>query len=253
MRAQIAVGAAALLAGAALWLPASATPASGAAAEQGEPVVEQLVVFRDGREVYGERVRARRTTVELGKRTCAVAAATPLAALLRAKRLGKMKLRDYGSCSRKPADSSGLFVRAIRRDRNRGLNGWVYKVGTKLATAGAADPAGPFGDGRLRIRQQVVWFYCVFHEGSCQRSLGVSVTPTAGGATVTVTGYDDAGEGRVVAGATVTARTTGAAPVKQVTDSAGKATIGLAAGRTYTVRAKRKGLIPSFPEEIQIP
>lgn len=253
MRAQISVGAAALLVGAALWLPASAVPTSGVAAKQGEPVVEQLVVFRDEREAYGERVRARRATVELGKRTCAVAAATPLAALLRAKQLGKMKLRDYGSCSRKPADSSGLFVRAIRRDRNKGLNGWVYKVGMKLATAGAADPAGPFGDGRLRSRQQVVWFYCVFHEGSCQRSLGIDLEVGPGGATVTVTGYDDAGEGRAIAGATVTARTTGSAAVKQVTDPGGKATLVLAAGRTYTLRARKKGLIPSFPEEARLP
>lgn len=253
MRAQISVGAAALLAGAALGLPASASPTAGAAAKQGEPVVEQLVVFRNQREVYGERVRARRATVDVGKRACAVAAATPLAALLRAKRLGKMRLRDYGSCSRKPADSSGLFVRAIRRDRNRGLNGWVYKVGAKLATAGAADPAGPFGNGRLRSRQQVVWFYCVFHEGSCQRSLGVDVELSSGGATVAVTGYDDSGEGKAIAGATVTARTAGAAPVRRVTDSAGKATLPLAAGATYAVRARKKGLIPSFPEEVRAP
>ena len=42
-----------------------------------------------------------------------------------------------------PRDGGGLFVESIRGDANRGQNGWVYKVGRRAATAGAADPGGP--------------------------------------------------------------------------------------------------------------
>ena len=36
----------------------------------------------------------------------------------------------------------------IAGERNRGQDGWVYKVGRRAGTAGAADAAGPFGNGR---------------------------------------------------------------------------------------------------------
>ena len=115
------------------------------------PVVRQLVAFKSGATLE-RKVRARGLNVKVGRRRCAVGTATPLAALLRSKP-GTIGLRDFGSCSRRARDSGQLFVRSIRKDRNRGLDGWVYKVGRKAATAGAADPAGPFGRGRLQERR----------------------------------------------------------------------------------------------------
>ena len=67
--------------------------------------------------------------------------ATPLAALVHS-RVGPLSLRDYGSCGKRAVDSSSLFVAAIGRDRNKGSDGWVYKAGNVLGTAGAAEPAG---------------------------------------------------------------------------------------------------------------
>jgi hypothetical protein len=234
---------------------AAAAPA--VAAERGEPRVEQMVVFKDGSSLHATLSTAR-TTVALGRRTCAIAAATPLAALLRTPLGGAtlrdaVELRDYGSCSRRPADSAGLFVRAIRRDRNAGLNGWVYKVGRKLATAGAADPAGPFGSGRLRKRQRVVWFYCVFDAGSCQRSLGLRARLEDGAVRVEVTGYDDAGDGRPVAGARIVARRerSGRPASSATTGADGAATLQLGAG-SHTLVATRGGTIRSFPERVEI-
>jgi hypothetical protein len=201
-------------------------------------------------------VVARRTSAKVGGRDCAVAAATPLAALLRA-RPGRIALRDYGSCSARPVDSSGLFVKSIRGRLNRGLDGWVYKVGPKLGTAGAADPAGPFGRGRLRQGQRVVWFYCQFAEGSCQRSLELGRRLEQGRLSVTVTGYDDTGDGRAVAGATVAAYARvrkQRAPMRResvTTGRDGRAVLALGRGR-YEIRASKRGLIPSFPMRVEI-
>lgn len=219
--------------------------ATAIAPAKGAPLIDQMVVFRSGKVVEGH-VRAERTSVTVGKRACGVAAATALAALVRSDP-GPIGFHDYGDCSRRPADSSGLFVRAIRGERNRSQDGWVYKVGRKLATAGAADPAGPFGRGRLRAGDDVVWFYCrQFSTGSCQRSLEASTEFDGGRVTVTVRGYDDAGEGIEIAGATVHAgrkRTT--------TDGEGRATLTLARGR-HEVYATKKGTIRSFDKKVTI-
>ncbi len=112
------------------------------------PLVRQLVVFKSGNGVE-KQVRARGVTVKVGRRRCAAGTGTPLAALVRSKP-GTIRLLDFGSCSRRARDGGQLFVRQIRKDRNRGLDGWVYKVGRRIATAGAADPSGPFGRGRLK-------------------------------------------------------------------------------------------------------
>jgi hypothetical protein len=216
------------------------------AAKKGEPRIEQMVFFPGGKLVSG-KVLAKRTSVRIGRRSCAVAAATPLAALLRS-RPGKLGFHDYGACSGRPADSSGLFVKAIRKHRNKGRDGWVYKLRRKLATAGAADPAGPFGNGRLRNGEQVVWFYCrQFESGSCQRSLELEVTAgIAGAVAVKVVGYDDAGEGIAVAGAKVFADGAGVA----VTGSDGIARFTLTPGVKHSVQAKRTGMVPSFPVRV---
>lgn len=212
--------------------------APAAAAPRG-PVVRQLVAFKSG-VVVEKRVRAAATTVKVGRRRCRAARATPLAALARSKP-GRLGLRDYGSCSRRAADSGQLFVRSIRGQRNRGLDGWVYKVGRKTATAGAADPSGPFGRGRLRAGQRVTWFYGRLRQGSFQRTLELTAKQAgAGTLIVRVRGYDDEGKGLAIAGADVTSRA-GAA----LTDASGMAVLNVPPG-SYVLRARKRGLVPSF-------
>ncbi len=116
-------------------------------------------------------------------------------------------MRDFGSCSkRSPAGSGQLFVNRIGPDRNVGSDGWFYKVGGRAGTAGAADPAGPFGNGKLRRGTQVLWFFCVFEQatGSCQRTLAIDAprkVKRGGLLPVSVVGYDNEGRAQPVAGA----------------------------------------------------
>jgi hypothetical protein len=247
MKAQVSAGAVALVGFAALAANAQGAQAADAtAAQKGVPKIDQMVAFRSGK-VLTKRVSARRTTAAVGRRRgCTVAAATPLAALLAAKP-GPITYHDYGSCSRKAADSAGLFVSSMRGERNRRQDGWVYKVGHKLATAGAADPGGPFGDGRLRSGDDVVWFYCrQLSNGSCQRSLTVDTAVAGRAVSVTVTGYDDAGEGVAIAGATVRAGRR-----RATTDGDGKATLTLGGG-SHLVHAAKPGTIRSFAKRVKV-
>jgi hypothetical protein len=215
------------------------------AARQGAPQIEQMVVFRRGAVVDG-RVPAKPTAATVDGRRCAVAARTALATLLRADP-GRIGFHDYGDCSSRAADSAGLFVKSIRGERNRGQDGWVYKVGRKLATAGAADPAGPFGDGRLRAGQRVLWFYCrQLDAGTCQRSLEVDTAVDGRRLSVTVTGYDDAGDGVAVKGAKVVA-----GDERATTGVDGRATLTLDRG-SYRVHAAKRGAIRSFAKRVKI-
>lgn len=229
---------------------ATAAGPGDAQAKRGVPRVEQMVLKRDSRTTL-RTVPAKRTTVTVKGDRCVIPAATPMASLLRTSWRRHIRFHDYGSCSLRPADSAGLFVRAIKGDVNRGLDGWVYKVGRKLGTAGAADPAGPFGSGRLRRGQQVVWFYCRFSEGSCQRSLEVEATVEGRTAKVAVTGYDDAGDGVPVGGARVVARGAGGTVVR-TTGADGRAELPLSAAGRYALRASKARAIPSFPERIDV-
>lgn len=250
MKARASIAVLALAGTTAAVAGAAVTPTSTGAAKAGEVRVRQMVAFSSGETVAGA-VRAARTTVEVKGRPCAIAANTALATLVRA-RPGKLTLRDYGSCSQRPADAAGLFVRSIRGEANRGLDGWVYKVGRKLGTAGAADPAGPFGSGRLRARDRVVWFYCVFEAGSCQRSLELSLARSGRALSATVVGYDDGGEGVPVAGARVVARREGGGGRAFTTGADGKAAgPALEPGR-YLVRATKRGAIRSFDTRVTV-
>jgi hypothetical protein len=221
---------------------AAAAPAHAAAA----PRIQQLVVFKNG-DAKQRSVVAKGTSVKVGKKRCAVGAGTPLAALLRSKP-GGIRLKDYGACSRKPADAAGLYVARIRKDSARGPNGWVYKVGNRVAPAGAADPTGPFGNGRLKPKARVTWFYCFMKANGCQRTLAISKVETPGGGQVRVTvrAYDDRGKGRAARNATVHA---GGATAK--TDSKGVATLTAAPGRR-NARAEGKGVVRSFGEQIEV-
>jgi hypothetical protein len=218
--------------------------ASPPAAVAAAPKVEQLVVFRDGTSV-AKRVSTAATRVRVGGRRCAVGARTALAALVRS-RPGRIRMRDFGACSRDPRDGGGLFVDAIRSDRSRGQRGWVYKVGRRAATAGAADPTGPFGRGRLRSGQRVTWFYCR-RAADCQRTLEVRAAAAAGGIVATVRGYDDAGKGVPVEGATVSA-----SGVSGVTAADGTVRLALPPG-THRVVARKDGLVRSFSERVEVP
>ena len=104
-----------------------------------------MVVGKDGAVVEAVTLRARPTVVRASGRACKVRGSTPLAALaaaLDSERIG-WHLRDFGGCERGRAGSSGqLFVDRIATERNRGQDGWVYKVNDFARTVGAADVAG---------------------------------------------------------------------------------------------------------------
>ena len=217
-----------------------------AAADARAPLVEQLVAFKSGATVQ-TKMRAASTRVRVEGRRCAVAEGTALASLLRA-RPGRIGLADYGACGSRAGDGGGLYVRSIRGEREGGVSGWVYKVGNRLGTAGAADPAGAFGRGRLRAGQRVTWFYCRIRSASCQRTLGISAksAEASGTVTVTVRGYDDDAKGMSVAGATVKI-----GGVEAKTDAAGRATFDIGEGE-YVVKATKRGLVPSFLERVTV-
>ncbi|MBX5469628.1 MAG: carboxypeptidase regulatory-like domain-containing protein [Thermoleophilaceae bacterium] len=234
------LGAAAALVALVAAAPAGGRPPSAGAARA--PAVEQMVVLASGAAKV-RTVRAAAARARVGRRRCAVPAATPLAALLRS-RVARVGLRDYGSCGRSARSAGGLYVRQIGPDRARGRAGWVYKVGNRQGTAGAADPAGPFGSGRLRAGARVLWFFChLDRRGGCERTLAVRLAAQGGGAlVVTVRSYDDEGRGAPAAGATVHVGATTA-----MTGADGAARLTLAPGR-YTVWAEARGQIRSFPE-----
>jgi hypothetical protein len=235
----------------ALAVLAAASPVALAAPA---PRVETMVVGKARVLLEPARVTARASAVRVGGRRCAVAAATPLAALAAARRAGgpTFALLDFGSCSRSARDAGGLFVRRIGREANRGRDGWAYKVGRRAGTAGAADIGGPFGTGRrIGAGARVLWFWCRLGARGCQRTLAVRAPATAArGAplTVTVTGYDDAGRGRGVAGATVVL-----AGATATTGRDGRATLSApAAPGSHTLHATAPGLVSAFPERVTV-
>jgi hypothetical protein len=184
-----------------------------------------------------------------GKR-CALGRATPLSAL--AGTGISFRLVDYGACSRRRRDAGSLYVRQIGRDRASGRDGWVYKVGRRSGSGGAADPAGPFGTGRLlRPGRQVLWFWCVKDaRDACQRTLETSsagsVAPGAPLA-VTVRGYDEAGKGVAIAGATVRL-----GDATAVTGADGVATVTAPAAGRHELEAAKAGLVQSFPRSVTV-
>ena len=228
-------------AGAIVLAGVAAALAVAAPAAAGPPTIRQLVVQRSGEARQG-KVTARKAHVHVHGDDCTVPSATALAALVLSDVPG-VKLHDYGACSSKARDAAGLFVREIDGDANKGVDGWVYKVDRRWAPAGAADPAGPFGNGRLKDGARVTWFYCRSDPDrhGCQRTLAVSAQQrSAGGVTVHVAGYDDRGHGKPSKGATVHA---GGATAK--TDAGGDANLDVPPGH-YNVFATKKGAVRSF-------
>jgi hypothetical protein len=221
-----------------------AAPAPAGAATVGVMVVGKQRVVREA-----APVRLKSRSVRVGGRRCAVGRATPLSALA-GTRL-KLRLRDYGACGRSPRDAGSLYVRQIGSERARGAAGWVYKVGRRTGTTGAADPSGPFGRGRLGRGARVLWFWCVQDRGqACQRTLEVASAPAvAAGAplSVTVRGYDDNGHGAPVAGATVRLGSAVA-----TTDASGVAQVTAAATGSARLTAERAGMVRSWPRTVRV-
>jgi hypothetical protein len=240
----ITVSAAALLAPPPIAGATAAGEAQMPAAAATAPKVAQMVVFRDGHALT-KRVSTAATSVRVEGHRCAVGERTPLAALVRS-RPGPLRFRDFGACSSRARDAAGILVTGIGPDRNRGQRGWVYKVGRRAATAGAGDTGGPFGTGRLRARQRVMWFYCV-RAGDCQRTLEVTAKPAAGGIVATVRGYDDGGDGVPVVGAMVSA-----GQVTGITGPDGRVQMALSPG-THRLVARKDGLVRSFTERVEVP
>jgi hypothetical protein len=222
------------------------------AAAQARAKVDVMVVGKSAVLAGPERVALKARTASVGGERCAIGRATPLSVL--AGTGVPFRLKDYGACSRRASDAGSLYVRQIGPDREGGRDGWVYKVGNRAGSAGAADPAGSFGTGRkLRAGQRVLWFWCVKDAAdSCQRTLQVvpERRTSAPGAPlrVTVRGYDDNGSGVLVEGATV--RLGGATAI---TGADGSATLAApaAAGR-YRVRAEKPGTVLAFPVRLAV-
>jgi hypothetical protein len=196
------------------------------------PTVDAQVVDRAGRVVGPREVRVAALRVRSEGRTCRLSAGLPIGVL----RALRAPFRAEGSCS-------ALYVSEVRRQRERGAGGWVYKVGRRLPGVSASAPSG-----RLRSGQQVTWFWCV-QAGACQRTLATRSAITDGTLRVTVTGYDDRGRGVRVAGATVAIRQ-GDQVTSTPTGADGTLAVPAAPGAAYEVRATRRGLIPSFPEAV---
>jgi hypothetical protein len=222
-------------------LVVAAVPSTASAAEVDVMVVGKERVLRAPTEV---RLKVRKVKVD-GRR-CRIGAATPLSVLV-ATRL-PLGLRDYGHCGKRPRDAAGLYVTRVRREREKGRGGWVYKVGRRTPSLGAADLSR-----RLRDGQRVTWFWCEQDDaGGCQRTLEVRPdrTTAAPGETlsVTVRGYDDQGRGVAVEGATVTLGSATAA-----SNGAGAAILTVPAepGK-HPLEATRDGLVRAFPVEVTI-
>ena len=230
-----------LLAGAALAAP----PAAGARAK-----VHVMVVGKSAVLAGPERVALKSRFARVGGERCSIGRATPLSVL--AGTGVSFRLRDYGACSLRARDAGSLYVSKLGPDRESGSDGWVYKVGRRVGTAGAADPAGSFGTGRLlRAGQRVLWFWCVKDPADqCQRTLETSSARTvAPGAPlpVTVRGYDEAGNGVAVEGATVRL---GAATA--VTGPDGVAALTAPAAGRYRLQAEKPGTVLSFPARVTV-
>jgi hypothetical protein len=184
---------------------------------------------------------AEKRQVKVGSRRCTVSGKTPLGVL--AATSLSLRVRDYGSCGRRVGDAASLFVTGIGRDRNRGQDGWVYKVGRKVSSAGAGDRSGR----RLRGGDRLLWFYCrAQRAGGCQRTLEATPDRTAAapGETVRVTvrGYDDNGRGVAVEGATVSLGSATA-----TSDAAGVAQVVVPAAGRLALGATRSGMVAAFP------
>lgn len=217
--------------------------------------VRVMVTGKGGMVAPATLLRTARVTVRAGKRSCTVAAGTPLAALVTASRKHRFKIRvkDFGNCSKRvAADSSQLFVNKVGSLANKKNDGWFYKVNDRAGTAGAADPSGPFGSGLLRSGDRVAWFYCKYRDrsASCQRSLRLIVGSKVSAGKllrVKVIGYDNSKRGRAISKVRVNVGRQSA-----VTDKQGRAFFKPRSRGRYKLSASRRGMVPAFPRWVRV-
>jgi hypothetical protein len=218
-------------------------------APAGAATVELMVVGKERVLREAAPVTLKKRSVKVGGRRCAAGRATPLS-VLAGTRL-PLGFRDYGSCGRRVRDSGALYVRRVGPDRARGSDGWVYKVGRRAGTTGAADPSGPFGRGKLRPGARVLWFWCLQNaDSACQRTLEVTSPPTVtlgSLLSVSVRAYDDSGRGVAVPGAVVRL---GRATAE--TDASGAAQITAPSAGALKLTAERAGLVRSWPKKVTV-
>lgn len=232
----------------------SRAPRAAAASSFG-PTVQAMIVGAGNVILSPARmISASATTVQVGGRSCSLAAGTPLAVLadLHRTRGPAFALRDYGRCGSSPRSSGELFVYSLDGETNHGQNGWEYKVGNRSGTTGAGDSSGAQGDGRLLgPGQRVLWFWCQSLAGGCQRTLDVSASPTVsrgGRLAVRVMGYDNEGRGIPMSGAVVALGRSSAR-----TGVSGRAAlIAPSTGGPYRLTAARPGSVPAFPETVLV-
>lgn len=213
----------------------AATPAAAAS-----PRVETMVVGPRAVLWAVHTVTASPARVRIGHRSCRVRGGSGLATLAAARRRGGPAFTVTGDCA-------VPYVPRIGRFAARGADGWVYKVGHTAPTIDAGAPLRA-----IRPGARVLWFWCELRPGGCQRTL--QVTPAerrvAPGArlSVTVTGYDDLGRGRRVAGVTVTL-----GAVRARTNRRGRAVLTAPprAG-TAVLHAERYGLVPAFGVRVAV-
>jgi hypothetical protein len=209
--------------------------AAVAPAEAAGPRVRAMVVSKSGNVVAG--VKAIRLDA-FRHRGCRIGRGLPLGVL---EFLG-VSYRTRGGCD-------SLYVFQAAGARASGRRGWVYKVGTRNGTAGASDPSGPFGSGRIRSGSEVVWFWCR-RALDCQRTLKVTGERRVRvGRTlrVRVRGYDDFGRSRVIRGARVTV-----GRASRRTNRRGVASIRMSRRGLFRLRASKRGLVPAFPIGIRV-
>ena len=218
---------------AALLVVAAPLAAAATAAAARPPTVQMMVVGKTRTLMGARSVSLKASSIKIGRRRCSVAAGTALAGLVDA-RLGP-RVTNAAGC-----DPASMFVTKVGPNANHGFAGWEYKINRTSPSPSAGDPGG-----RLRAGQQLVWFWCV-RASACQRTLALTVSGNRLSATsrVTVTGYDDNGHGRRIAGATVHVDRTTVS-----TGADGTATVTLTPGR-HTLYATKSGLVQSFPTVI---
>ncbi len=188
------------------WWPigvASGGWAAPATAATKSPTVDQLVVFKSGKARQGDGPRAghhgagRRRRCALAPRHAARGAGALAPGSDRAARL-RLVL-----AAARPSGGQ-LFVRSIRGDRNRGQDGWIYKVGRRLGTRGRRRPRGAVrprtaahGAARHLVLLPLTRGELPAHAGAEGHAARRRLV------TVIVRGYDDNGRGVTVPGATV--------------------------------------------------
>jgi hypothetical protein len=217
--------------------------------------VQVMVVGKREMIAKATTVRVRTQVVKASGRRCRVGASTPLAALAEILRRQHTDwhVRDFGSCERLSARSSGqLFVDRVAGDHNRGQNGWFYKVDDRAGDQGAGE-TGSGATGRLRRGDRVAWFYCVLDAAtrSCQRTLRVipesASGPPGGALRVRVRGYDNERHAAPMPGARVEL-----GPASAVANANGVAVVTLPGAGIHALTATSPGTVPAFPTLIAV-